>query len=190
MIRLAVWCVVGLLLGLVVHLATLLALPRLATQAAVDRLQSLGPAGQVELLPPPSPADTVLPSPDPFMRLAVCRYDLADGPVRVRAPVTTAFFAMSFYTPDGLNYYALTDKAASEGTIELTIYSALQLAEVRSREGPDTPEALRVESPADRGIVVFRALVPEASFAAMAEDALRRANCGRADDAAVGKPAP
>jgi uncharacterized membrane protein len=186
MTKLVIWVVVGLLLGLATHLATLLALPNLATRTAIDRLAALGTGSGFRILPAPSPGQSVLPAPDPSLRLAVCRYDLTAGPVRIRAPLTPGFLSVSFYTLDGLNYYALTDRAASEGTIELTIYTSLQLAEVRAREGPDTPEALRLEAPAPAGLVVLRALVPHASLLGAIESRIGEAQCTPATDAPRG----
>jgi uncharacterized membrane protein len=177
MIRLVVWTVVGLLIGLVVHLGTLLALPQIAKRTAFQRIEAFAPVGNFRTFPPPLPGDDLLPLPDPAFRQAVCRFDLAKGPVHVRAPLTDAFFSVSFYTTQGLNFYALTDRAAPEGVIELTIYTALQLAEVRASEGPDTPEALRVEAPENQGIIMLRALVANATLAAAVEKTIGQASC-------------
>jgi uncharacterized membrane protein len=176
-IRLALWIAAGLLLGLLVHLATLLALPSLATRDASRRLESLTREGGFHLLPTASPSEAVLPSPDPSIVMAACRFDLSRGPVHVRAPLTGSFFSVSFYTPDGLAFYALTDRAAPEGAIELTLYTSLQLAEVRSREGPDTPEALRLEAPKPEGLIVLRALAPEPSYGPILVRTLSSATC-------------
>jgi uncharacterized membrane protein len=187
-IRLALWVTAGLLLGLLVHLATLLALPSLATRDASRRLASLTREGGFHLLPAPSPSEALLPLPDPSIVMAACRFDLSRGPVHVRAPLTGSFFSVSFYTPDDLAFYALTDRAASEGAIELTLYTSLQLAEVRSREGPDTPEALRLEAPNPEGLIVLRALAPEPSYVPMLERILSSATCESSP--ATSGPAP
>jgi uncharacterized membrane protein len=176
-IRLVLWVIAGLMLGLVVHLATLIAIPSLATRSAAARIEALVREGGFRPIPPPTPQASLLPGADPSLRLAICRYDLGAGPLRVRAGAPGGFFSVSFYTPDGLNFYSLTDRAAAEGGIELTVYTALQIADVRTREGPDTPEALRLEAPTPQGFVVFRALVPEASYAAAVERALADARC-------------
>jgi uncharacterized membrane protein len=181
---------IRLLLGLVVHLATLLALPSLATRTAAARLDALGTGSGFHALAPPGPDTTMPPSPDPFMRLAVCRYDLAGGPVHIRAPVSQSFVSTSFYTREGLNYYALTDRAAADGVIELTVYTGAQLSEVRLRQGPDTPDALRIEAPAEQGFVVLRALVPEASLADQVERTVEKASCVTVPPDAGDEPAP
>jgi uncharacterized membrane protein len=180
MMRLAIWCVAGLMIGLVVHLAILLAVPSIATRGAVDRLAGLAAEGGFRLVARPTPTESALPRLDPSMRMAVCGYDLGRGPVHIRAPLTGAFLSVSFHTPDGLSFYALTDRSAADGAIELTLYSSLQLADVRAREGPDTPEALRVEAPAPTGLAVIRALVPEQGYGPGIEQVLAGAECAAA----------
>jgi uncharacterized membrane protein len=179
-IRLVLWCAAGVMIGLIVHLLILLAVPSIATRGAFDRLAALATGNGFHLVPAPTPDDSLLPRLDPSIQMAVCRYDLDQGPVHVRAPVTGAFLAVSFHTPDGLSYYALTDRSAADNAIELTLYSSLQLADVRAREGPDTPEALRVEAPAPTGLVVIRALVPEPGYRPAIESKLTSAECSKA----------
>jgi len=180
MIRFGVWAAVVILIGLVVHLGSLLALPSVATQGAFQRLSALGPEAKFNVLPTAAPGKTLQPFPDPAVRLASCWYDLSKGPLEVSARTTGAFLSVSFYSEDGLNYYALNDRAASDGGIELTVYTNLQLSDVRAREGPDTPQTLRIEAPAERGIVVVRALVPSAAAMPAIERLLGEAQCRHA----------
>lgn len=180
MTRLALWTAVGVMIGLLVHLATVLAIPRLATRSAFQRLEMLGPPDVFQRVPAALPGPTLLPAPDPAIHMAVCRYDLTAAPLHVVARVAGSFFSVSFYTAEGLNYYALNDRAAPDGRLELTVYTSLQLADVRSREGPDTPEALRIEAPRKRGLVVLRALAPDASAVPAIDAALDGARCASA----------
>ena len=82
MIRWLLWLLGGLLLGGIVHLATVLLLPRTATQDAYTRLAATAPANSIAPLPAPTPDDAVLPFMDPAFATAVCRYDLAAGPLQ------------------------------------------------------------------------------------------------------------
>ncbi len=103
MIRWLLWGLGGLLLGGVVHLATVLLLPRVATQDAYSRLLAIG-AGQCGRADSRSDArsSALLPFMDPAVAAAVCRYDLANGPLKLTAPVTPAYTSVSFYTRFGV----------------------------------------------------------------------------------------
>jgi uncharacterized membrane protein len=171
-IRFVIWSVIGLLLALLVHLTTVLAIPSIATRGAVQRLESLGGPDSFHMLPRALPGPTILPRPDPALRMAACPYDLSNGPLAIHIPVTGAFVSASFYSQDGL-----TDRAASNDAIELTIFTTLQLAQARAREGPDTPESLRIEAPGLRGVVIARALAPDPDAMPNIERLLTGASC-------------
>ena len=106
---------VGLVLGGLVHLTTVLALPRLALEDSFTRVERLGPANEVHLIAAPTPFESVLPRLDPNFAHAVCRYDLTQTPLRVRIPLAPDYISVSFYTRHGLPYYALNDRAAARG---------------------------------------------------------------------------
>ena len=61
MIRFLLWLLGGILLGGVVHLATVLLLPRMASQDAYSRLAPLTPVNKVVLIPAPSPDKATMP---------------------------------------------------------------------------------------------------------------------------------
>ena len=94
MIRLALWLTGGALLGGIVHLSTVLMLPTTATQDAYSRLTPLAPVNQVVLLPAHTPEGSVLPFMDPTFATAVCRYDLAGGPLKLTARLSLAYTSM------------------------------------------------------------------------------------------------
>ena len=83
MIRLALWLLGGLLLGGIVHLATVLMLPRMATQDAYARVSAVAPVNAVIPMPPPTPEKAVMPFMDPAFAVSVCRYDLSRGTLEI-----------------------------------------------------------------------------------------------------------
>lgn len=90
MIRWALWLIAGLILGGVVHFATVLLLPRTATRDAYARLEPITPVNTFKLLPAPQPDQAVIPFMDPAFATAVCRYDLSRGSLKLTAPVSQA----------------------------------------------------------------------------------------------------
>ena len=177
MIRWALWLLGGLLLGGIVHLATVLLLPRTATQDAYTRLAVSVPANKVTPLPAPTPDDAVMPFMDPAFASAVCRYDLAAGPMKFSVPVSQAYTSVSFYTRNGIAYYAINDRAAGRRIIELDLMTREQRQELPDDEEVTAADRLIVESPTTTGLILVRALSPERGLMQMARQALLAAQC-------------
>jgi len=176
-IRLLLWSLGGILLGGIVHLTSVLVLPRTATQDAYSRLEPLTPVNTVAALPVPSPDQTLLPFMDPAFAVAVCRYDLADAPLKLATPVGQAYTSLTFYTRFGIAYYAINDRAAGRRTIELELMTADQRSRLPEDEEVTAADRLIVESPTLTGLVVLRALSPEPSFMPVARGILAAAQC-------------
>jgi uncharacterized membrane protein len=177
MIRLLLWLLGGTLLGGIVHLATVLILPRLATQDAYSRLAPMAPVNVVTPLPPPTPEKAVIPFLDPAFAMAVCRYDLADGPIKLSVPVSPAYTSVSFYTRSEVAYYAINDRAAGRRVIELDLMTSEQRSELPGDEEVTAADRLIVESPTLTGLILIKALATEAGLAPAAGTALTGARC-------------
>jgi len=177
MIRWLLWLMGGVLLGGVVHLATILILPQTATQDAYSRLLPLTPVNAVVPLPAPSPDKAVMPFMDPAFAASVCRYDLTAAPLKLTVPVTQAYTSVSFYTRRGVAYYAINDRSAGRRQIELQLMTAAQRADLPEEEDVTAADRLIVESPSGTGLIVMRALAPEPGLMPVAQAALSRATC-------------
>lgn len=177
MIRWLLIIVIGVVLGGIVHLATILYLPRTATNDAYARLTPLAPVNTMKLLPQPTPDSAIIPMADPAFATAVCRYDLANGPLKLLAPVSQAYTSVSFYTRYGAAYYAINDRAAGRRVIELDLMTEKQRADVPQDEDITAADRLIVESPTTTGLILVRALIPEPSLMPMAQRAVSAAKC-------------
>ena len=102
MIRWVLWLLAGVLLGGVVHLATILLLPRTATRDAYARIEPIVPVNSFTLLPAPQSDNAPLPFMDPAFATSVCRYDLSNGWLKLTAPVSQAYTSVTFYTRTGV----------------------------------------------------------------------------------------
>jgi uncharacterized membrane protein len=176
-IRWLLWLLGGLLLGGIVHLATVLLLPRTATQDAYTRLAATAPANAIMPIPAPTPDDAVLPFMDPAFATAVCRYDLGAGPLKLRVPVSQAYTSVSFYARSGVAYYAINDRAAGRRIIELDLMTTAQRAELPDDEEVTAADRLIVESPTPTGLILIRTFGPEPGLMPMAQRALAAARC-------------
>ncbi len=167
----------GALLGGVVHLATIIALPRTATQDAYARLTKVGPVDTVSALPLPKPEGATMPFMDPAFASAVCRYDLTGGPLKLTVPVSLAYTSISFYTRYNVAYYAINDHAAGRRVIELDLMTAEQHNQMPEDEEITAADRLIVESPTVTGLIAIRALAPEPGLMPMAQNAIANAKC-------------
>jgi len=177
MIRLTLWLVGALLLGGIVHLATVLLLPRMATQDAYARVSAIAPVNAVIPMPQPTPEKAVMPFMDPAFAVSVCRYDLSRGPLKFSVPISQAYTSVSFYTSSDVAYYAINDRAAGRRVIELDLMTARQRAELPENEDITAADRLIVASPTTAGLIMIRALVPETSGVPAARNALAAAQC-------------
>ena len=184
MIRWLLLLLGGALLGGVVHLATVIILPRTATQDAYSRLTPIAPVNRVVPLPAPGPDAAPMPFMDPAFVTAVCRYDLSEGPIKLSVPVSLAYTSVSFYTRYDIAYYAINDRAAGRRVIELDLMTAEQRNDMPDDEDITAADRLIVESPTETGLIALRALAPEPGLIPLMHGTLAAASCGPADSAA------
>jgi len=177
MIRWLLWIVGGLVLGGVVHLVSIMWLPRTATQDAYARLTPVAPVNGFKVLPAPTPGDSSMPFMDPAFATAVCRYDLTKGPVKLSVPVSQAYTSVTFYTRYDVAYYAVNDRSASRRAIELDLMTTKQHDDLPEDEDVTAADRLIVESPTVTGLIVARAFSPEPSLLPTATAALTGAQC-------------
>jgi uncharacterized membrane protein len=177
MIRLVLTILGGILLGGIVHLVSVLALPRIASLDAYSRLAPLTTLNTVTALPPAEPGTTTMPFMDPAFATAVCRYDLAKGPIKLTVPVSQAYTSVSFYTRSDVAYYAINDRSAGRKVIELDLMTEAQHAEVPDDEEVTAADRLIIDSPTATGLIVLKALAPEPGWMPQAQASLAAATC-------------
>src|SRR6201997_3267031 len=177
MIRLAFTIAAGVLLGLVVHLVSVLALPKIASEDAYSRLTPLTKLNAVTQLPLADPANTLMPYLDPAFAEAICRYDLSTGPIKLKVPVSQAYTSVSFYTRNELAYYAINDRSAGRKVIELDLMTAAQHDELPEDEEVTSADRLIIDSPSTTGLIVMKALAAEPGLMVQAQATLAASNC-------------
>jgi uncharacterized membrane protein len=177
MIRLLFTIIAGVLLGGIVHLVSVLALPRIASQDAYSRLAPLTKLNTVTALPLADPGNTLMPFMDPAFATAICRYDLSGGPIKLAVPVTQSYTSVSFYTRSDVAYYAINDRSAGRKVIELDLMTEAQHAELPEDEDITAADRLIIDSPATTGLIVLKALAAEPGLMPQAQAALAASSC-------------
>jgi uncharacterized membrane protein len=183
MIRLLFTIIAGVLLGGVVHLVSVLALPRIASQDAYSRLTPTTKEKAVTQLPLADPANSPLPFMDPAFAMAICRYDLSGGPIKLTVPVSQAYTSVSFYTRNEVAYYAINDRSAGRKVIELDLMTETQHNALPEDEEVTAADRLIIDSPTEKGLILLKALAPEPGLMPQAQASLAASSCAVQTDA-------
>jgi uncharacterized membrane protein len=179
----------GLVLGGIVHIATILMVPWMARNDAVSRFGGLGAEGRAERIDPDQGGTGAATGPalpivdhDPATLIAACGFDLGEGPLRVIARTGTTPLALSIHPRGGGVAYAITDRAAIRGVLEFVVLTPAQLADRIGREDDgESSRELRVALTRPQGIVLARALARRPSDRTEAEALVSNVTCGPAD---------
>lgn len=177
MVRGVLWVLAAILLGGIVHLSTVLAMPEAAKQDAYSRLAQLTPVNAMAPLAATKAGAEIMPFMDPAFAAAVCRYDLTAAPLKLTVPVSQAYTSVSFYTRKGIAYYAINDRAAGRRVIELDLMTAQQHTDMPEEEDVTAADRLIVESPTPTGLIVLKALAAEPGQMPAARRTLSGARC-------------
>lgn len=177
MIRLLFTIIGGVLLGGLVHLVSVLALPRIATQDAYSRLAAVTKENAVTPLAQTNPTNALLPYMDPAFAMAVCRYDLSKGPIKLTVPVSQSYTSVSFYTRSDVAYYAINDRSAGRRVIELDLMTEAQHEALPEEEDVTAADRLIIDSPSETGLIVLKALAAEPGLMTQAQASLTAATC-------------
>jgi uncharacterized membrane protein len=167
----------GLVLGGVIHIVTILGLPRVAENDAWARLTTFGPDFRFNPIPRPAPGTKTLPLLDPAFTEYVCRFNLEAGPVRIRGTLPDLYWSVAIFDGRGVNAYNLNDRALGQKPIDILVADQEQIVEIREDPPADFNDIIIVDWKSERGFVVIRVFSPTASDARDAELSLGKATC-------------
>ena len=180
LIEASLWLLATALVALLTHLSAILILPAVATRDAAHRLDPLDRPGTMALLPQAAPGSTLVPFRDPTVVQGACFFDLATSPVRLKTTVAEGrLTTLSFRTREGQVFYAMTDRAALRGTIDIRLVSEAQLRAVEAGDEEDQglPTELRLKAPSQRGLIIASALIARPGDREEAEASIKAIAC-------------
>jgi uncharacterized membrane protein len=133
-------------------------LPLELMQNEWDRFADMAGDSNRWAFPPIATADdnpTVKMSPD--VLYSFLSYDVSDGPLHLRVPVSRdPFWSLTLFQANTDNYFGIDDREADDDTFELIILGPNQAS-------PGVGGATAVASPTECGIAVVRIVVPDPS---------------------------
>jgi uncharacterized membrane protein len=158
----------GVVFGAVaLHLLAILTLPALAPNSAYRIFARPLALGEKRALPRAEPSIRRPAFADPFAAIALCRFDLREGPLRLRAHADgDRPLSVSVRLADGTVIYSAGDRHTPGGRFNIAIMTQAQ-ADARDaaseREDPaegdkSAENELRLISPGKTGFAVFRIL--------------------------------
>ena len=174
--RAFVWLVLFVVIAGISHIASTFALPRLVRSDAFSRLEAEAPLNAIAFIPEETARQ--LPYSDPAFALAVCRYDLGSGPLRVRVPLSETFLAIVFAEPHRGIFSSVSDRAATGGSLDVVLATQAQLDRIaRLDEEDQVVEEVRIVAPRAQGLAIIKVFVDRPSGRERAEAVLREAQC-------------
>ena len=165
MTRLLYAILVGLVGAGIVHIAVLLLLPTLTERDAWSRLAAAADLYVVVPADGSGQSPPVVEAPDPQFAAVACRFDLEDGPVRVKGQGTVPFWSASIYDRSGNNVYNFNDRTAEGGALDFVVVTPAQMIDMRKELPAELASSVFVEADIDEGMLVVRSFVPDDSWA-------------------------
>lgn len=164
MTRLLVWILGGVLLGGLIHLVVILALPGAATRDIWHRLAAYEAVERMVVL------DDVLPGApnplglDPELLHGVCQLDLRDGPGVVNGQLPLSFWSVAVFNRQGHVVYSTTNRSGSGQTLDMGIFNPAQTRLLAEQRFEIEEGLLIVEAPGNEVFVALRLAPPHPSM--------------------------
>jgi uncharacterized membrane protein len=175
--RLLAFVLGGVLLAGIVHIVVIFLVPYYARNDAWAVVRALPANDKFQLLASSNEANAALAGLDPEMIEAVCRFSLADRPLRVRAALPDDFWSIAVFDRRGRNVYSLNDRAAEGSDLDLIVLTPVQLAKLKTDPPASLDTAIVVELDLSEGFVLLRAFVSGPAYAPGIVAALKEADC-------------
>lgn len=179
LMRFAYVIAVGLVLAGLVHIGTLLGVPRIATAGAYERLARLDADGRFAVLPDDGEKADLLPFRDPAFVTAACRFDVTSGPITVDTALPSTYAAVAIHNDTGQPFYALTDKAATNGRVLIRVFGPDDVTAAETEEAADDRPELRIVSPTEAGFILVRFFAAGESAREPLRELASKATCAR-----------
>ncbi|MBD8065354.1 hypothetical protein IC608_07695 [Devosia sp. PTR5] len=178
MIRTLLWILGGLLLGGVIHLVTILALPRLAEETLWTRVSAIEAQNVMTVLPEIQAGQANPLHLDPDVVYGICQLDLTQGPAYLSGILPDAFWSIALFEPSGTIAYSTTNRDGIGQSLEMGIFNAAQ-TRLLAQQQIDIEEGLLViESPANQIFALVRLAPPHEAMRARFAEKLAAVRCG------------
>ena len=176
------WLTAALLVGIAAHIAYILFVPRTQMDAKMSSFVALAGTNKLVMVESDALA-TVLPGADPSLAHAVCVFDLASGPVLIKAAVPASYWVISLYAPNGDSFYSLNNRQADQRNLSLLLTGKSSGPDTDRSSNPQVGEGseMTIRSPSPRGLVLLRARIEAPALRTRVIGDLATSICERAN---------
>jgi uncharacterized membrane protein len=168
--------VIGLVGAALIHIITILEMPRWTGTDAWSRVSALGVSNRFFPLAN-EPNTTGLYNDDPHIRTAVCHFDISDTPVRIAASGNVPLWTLSAYDTASNETYSMNDRSSIGDTVDLLFVTPAQMLQLRRVMPQDLERSVLVELASAQGFVALRAIAPTPSQEPAARAFVTAASC-------------
>lgn len=168
----------GLVAAVVLHIGIVLAIPQFATNDAYSKLQRLGEPGRFFALANETNA-TGFYNQDPYLRAAVCWFDVGAAPTRILASGNVPFWSVAVFDRQSNEVFSMNDRTAVIGGLDLTLVNPNDRIALRKSAPDELIDTILVGMQVTAGYAVLRTLAPSASYEQAARSFLSEADCSR-----------
>ncbi len=165
----------GIAGAILLHIIIVLAIPAYADRDPWTRIRALGPSEFFHILPD-NRRDS-LTFANPFIRTAVCRFDISEQPVRVTASDLAYYWSLAIFDPGTNEIYSMNDRTATDQQLDIAVVTPLQMIGYRKSLPESLAESVLIEFPGTEGYLVLRTVVPDASWEQTVREFLGNALC-------------
>lgn len=166
----------GLIGAVLLHIIIILGVPLFTGRDAHTRVTAEGAPFAFHALS--ATEDKVgLSSRDPYLRTAVCHFDIGAQPLSLMAAGRVKFWSIAIYDRDANEVFSMNDRTSVAGDLDVLLATPVQVAQLRKTPIAALAQTILVEHRGTTGYVVLRAMVPQPSLEADALAFLEEAEC-------------
>ena len=169
--RTMMWIAATLAVAVLVHVATISAIPR---RIMARTLRRMGSPNTIHFAKRPDETSRTVVRPSPDLLYSACPFDLSKGPLKITASVPhSTYWSVSGFDAATNNFFVRNDQQISGDSIEIiALRPGMPLPPLDA-----APERVIVFAPTNKGLFLFRLLINDEKQQP-ALDALRRqASC-------------
>ena len=159
--------------ALAANVLTVALLPRAINFVVLYKIASSG-GTNVALPAPRATAEArgiVRPSPD--LLYTACVFDVSEKPLHITAPVQDSYVSVAGFAADTSNFFSVNDSQVEPGADGVKRFDMV----IARQAGVVAAGAKLVIAPSDRGLILFRSLVPREQDEARVKEFQKQQRC-------------